>query len=317
MSLRVGNQALANGLLIASQSAFTSSEQIVAIGISSETDSALAATTVHSLILGIAAETDSGLAAARLKNKAVGQAESTSFALPFGAALGAELGLPVEFDIPQALTRNKEKLAEESDETDFVFPMVVGAPPRILNQALETDFSLPPTRVKTLAIGQPFEVDLALIPHRAYTMGLALETDSVFGMAVIKTGEIVIPIGLTLEADSTFSLQVLKFVQPIGLAQELDSVFGLTIIKAGLISLPIGIAEELDLAQSLLVGRHILVNQASEFDEALAALHAKTHAIGLTLETDAALTMVIQTLRKYRGRRGLGPPPSRSIRRVM
>lgn len=177
--------------------------QTVAIGQSSETDTAQAVTATVSSItaIGQASETDAAQALAARLSRAIGQAFETDTAHALAAAQRKALGQAAETDTAQAFATVQRKAVGQAIETDSAQPIAYSAPGTI-GQVLETDAAQPIVAKQARAIGQASETGFAQ-PITAGTgiavaIGMALEIDT----AGAFVAPLLVAIGQALEVDA-------------------------------------------------------------------------------------------------------------------
>lgn len=139
----LSNQWL-DGVLVSDSSTVPGPEasgQTVAIGQTTETDTAQPLGRLKTLGAGQPSETDTALPMGRLKTAAVGLATESDQALPLGRLKVVPLGLATTTEVALPITALKT---------------------RALGLAVETDTALPLSGAKALAIGQATETDTAL-----------------------------------------------------------------------------------------------------------------------------------------------------------
>ena len=193
-----------------------------AVGLASETDTALSLPGTQILAIGLATEADTALALAARQLAAAGLATETGMALARLATQIRAVGLAAETDTALALS-----------------PSAANA----VGLAAEVDTALAPPLVSRRAAGLSIETDqaLALTPGVANAAGLAVETDT----ALQLVGRQARVVGRAQEADAALALGTAQ-VGLVGLALEIDASFAL----AGLQRLTIGRADETDSALS-------------------------------------------------------------------
>lgn len=184
--------------------------QTVAIGLISETDSALGFTWKKVKAVGLNTETDSALAATAKKAKAIGLNTETDSALAATWSKAKAIGLTTETDEAFAFTRSGQAVA--------------------IGLATETDSALAVGKAKALTIGQATETDsaFAFTWSKLKAIGLALETNTALAFRVVKA----LLTGKATETDSAFSFTWRK-TKAIGQAQETDSALGMTSTGGG------------------------------------------------------------------------------------
>ncbi len=165
-----------------------STVKLRAVGQSSETDSALALSGRKVFSVGRADETDSAFALSALKSGAVGVAMESDSALALSGTKIAAVGLASETDDALALSAAKlhaTGLASE-DSTAFALTALKIA---ACGSSDETDTALALTATKLAAVAQTSETDIALslAGTKLFAVGRADETDEAFALE----GEIV------------------------------------------------------------------------------------------------------------------------------
>lgn len=236
-------------------------EQIVGIGQTTETDSALGVTWRKAKAIGLNTETDLAQAMTRAKRRALGLNTETGapFAITFRKAKA--IGLNTETDLAQVMGKAKRRAIGLNAETDAPFAM---------------------TWRKARAIGQPEETDLAQAMGRSKVRAIGLTTETDFAFDITRSG-VTIAIGLAEETDSPFSFTWRK-VMAIGLAGETDTAQALTRNKARAIGQPSTVEQAFNFTFS----KAKAIGLASETDTAQAMGRLKVEGIGLVMETDEA-----------------------------
>lgn len=154
-----------------------------AVGLATETDTALGLSGVQILGTGLAAETDTALALAAVSARAAGLASEVDSAFALAAKQITGAGLAVETDTAFALaagTPNGVGLAEETD----------------------TAFALAAKQIKATGLAIETDTALPLTVTVARQAGLAAENDSSFALAAVQRTAV----GLAIETDSAFAL---------------------------------------------------------------------------------------------------------------
>lgn len=145
----------------------------VAIGLLTETDSALRMTTKKSKTLGIVSETDSTFAQTSRKSKALGLVTEVDSLLAFTGKKSKSVGLVTEVDSTFAFGTKKSKTIGLASETDSVFGFT-GSKSKVLGLVIETD-----------------EV-FSFTGSKSQVLGLVTEVDSVFSMTASLISPIVV-----------------------------------------------------------------------------------------------------------------------------
>lgn len=199
---------------------FTVSAGGAAVGLASESDSALAAAGVQRRGAGLAAESDSALSLAAKAVRAVGLAAESDLALARLALQVRPAGVSVEADsaiarLPAAAP-GSVGLSIEADSA-FARPPVQIKPAAL---ATEADSALALTGTKAGSAGLAAEADsaLALAPRQARVVGLAAEIDQALAITNLQVGGV----GLALEISASFALPATQR-RSAGMAQEFDS----------------------------------------------------------------------------------------------
>jgi hypothetical protein len=158
--------------------------KVVAVGLASATNTALALTAAKVKAVGLTSETETALPITALKTRAVGLNAETDSAQSVGAFRVTAAGLALESDEALALDKAKERAAGLNSETD-------------------TALSIAP--VKVVVLGQPSETDAALDvfrPGMIENVGLATGTNTALPVTALKTRAV----GLTSEIDTARGL---------------------------------------------------------------------------------------------------------------
>ncbi len=175
----------------------------------------------QTVAIGLVTETDSALALSGRKTKALGLNSETDTALALTAEKALTLGLASETDNALAVTSKKTVTLGLAAETDAALTLQ-GSQVVAIGQASETDSSLPLTGHKTAAIGLVSEADsaLTLTGKKTLAIGLASEIDTSFPVVEVKS----LALGLASETDTA-----LRFALLIGQAVEADQALPLVI----------------------------------------------------------------------------------------
>ena len=270
----------------------------VNLGIATETDTVPGVLgRAKSKAVGIASETDSALSITPNRAYAIGLASETDTALgPLTIPQNILLGIAIETDtVPGALGKAKSKAIGLASETDSALA-ITAERAYALGIASETDTALGPITIpKLVVLGIATEADSALPlgSAKAKAIGLASEADSALSIIPERT----YAVGLPSEADSALALTIQKSLQ-LGIASETDSAFPITI--PGAINVPVGLASETDSALAFSIAKAKAIGIAVENDSALAMTIRRTYTLNIVVETDAALPMTVKPTRLIR-----------------
>lgn len=150
----------------------------VAVGLASETDSALSVTVVNprSYAVGLVSETDSALALTVAKTVSVSLASETDSALTITPQIGGDITVPVG-------------LASEINAALGI--TAINPRSYAVGQASETDTALSVSVFNGVVIGQAVETDsaLAITPYKVVSVGVSSETDTALSLSVIGGAE--------------------------------------------------------------------------------------------------------------------------------
>jgi hypothetical protein len=105
--------------------------QSAALGIASETDTAIALGRAKARLLGVASTAEAALALARVKTRAVGIAAEVDTALPIGRGKARLLGIASTTETALTLGRAKAKLLGIATETDTALPITAPSVPNV------------------------------------------------------------------------------------------------------------------------------------------------------------------------------------------
>ncbi len=254
-----------------------------AIGLASETDTALAKTWSKGRSIGLASETDTAFVMARLKGEQLGLSSEADTAFAMAHARILQLALAAETDTAFAMTSSAATVIGLSTETDTAFPITTSAATPI-GLSVETDSAFALGRAKAEAIALASETDSAfpILYALGRQIGLASEADT----AQAFTHKLAVAMGLASETDSALQFLIGAGVQ-IGIAAETDTGFSFGSAK----NQAIGLASETDSGQVIAAVRDIALLLASETDSALAMTFSAGVSIGLAQETDTALAV--------------------------
>lgn len=207
------------------------------------------------------------------------------YSFPAAAAPAVIVGLAIETDLAQTITRAKLKQLGLATETNTALAATIRRTFTI-GQAIETDLGFNLTRLKTVSGGLPIETDIAfaVTAGNQIDVGLAVESDIAFAITAQKTRAI----GLATETDLGFTVQPLRTVA-IGQAFETDLGFTITRQKTQ----AIGIATEIDTGLATSVVRTLQVGQAVETDVGFPVDHSKSIQIQIASERDVALDITV------------------------
>lgn len=218
-------------------------------------------------LLGQATESDSALGMDARKTRALGPTAESDAVFTPGSAKARSLGLVSEADSALAQASVKLRSLGFTTEVDSAFGLTQAGPAGTIGPAAETNqvFALTPIKTRTIGLAAATETTFALTTIKARTLSVALETDSPFSLTeqgaaaalglALETNE-VLPLvvvktrglGLVQESDAAQSLVVAK-VRELGLATETDSVSALGSAKAR----ALGLATETDAVFALTV----------------------------------------------------------------
>ena len=263
----------------------TSSAQTVAIGLVTETDTALALTSRKTKAIGLTSETDSALAMTARRTRTIGLTTETDSAMAIMSRKALAVGLVAETDTSLAMSPLRSYPVGLTTETDTALALT-SSKALALGLTTETDTALGASPARTYPVGLTTETDssLALSSLKTLALGIASETDSALTMTALVGGQI----GLVTETDSALALTSLKTLA-VGLTTETDTSLGVTPQR----SYPVGLTTETDSALALTSTKALTFGLVTETDSALALSSLKTLAFGLVTETDSALAMTL------------------------
>jgi len=176
-------------------------------GLPTETDTALALTAQKAKDTGLSSETDTALALTRVKSKELGIVTETGTPLPVTPAGGMPIGIAAETDAPLGLARVKSRAIGIVTETAVPLGLT-GQKSRTLGLLTETNTPLALTRFKTLAVGLVSETDTALafvVQSGSVVRYLTLEGE--FETAVSLEGEFETAVSLAGEFAPAITLE--------------------------------------------------------------------------------------------------------------
>lgn len=259
--------------------------QTIAVGQSSETDSIPGALTwTKVMAVGLSTETDTAQVVTPLQPIIVvlGQSTETDTGQVVTWSKALTVGQSVETDTGQAVTWSKVMPVAQATEADTA--QAVGwSKVMPVGQASETDTAQAVTPIFAVAVGQATETDTAqaVTWSKVLAVGQANETDT--AQPVTAGGEIVVNVVQATETDTSQAVSWSK-VMPVGQSTESDVAQAMTWAK----SLLVAQTTETDTAQSTTWSKVMPVTQATESDLAQAVASAKLYLVGLSSETDAA-----------------------------
>lgn len=259
-----------------------SAGQTVAVGQSSEADSALAAAKRKARSAGLPVESDAALAATRRRTRAAGIAAEADSATASGHSRRRATGMAAEADTATAAGKAKRRGAGLAAETDAA-PAAGHARRRATGLAVEADAALAAARAKRRGAGLALEADTATGAgkRKAKAAGLALEADQ--AQAVTPKGAI--GIGTAAESDAALAAGRARR-RGAGLAGEADAALAASWRR----SRGIGLAGEADAGLAFGRARGRAVGQAIGIDAALAATAVKFNGVvGIAAENGQAL----------------------------
>lgn len=220
----------------------------VAVGLSSETDSAQSVNAQRIVPVGLSAETDTAQTVTPVTstNVAVGLASETDTAQAITIRREVQVGLSSETDTAQQLTAQRLQPVGQSSEADSALSVAVS---------------------RSLAIGLPSETDSAqsIAISRIFQVGLSSETDSAQTISPVGQGQVAV--GLSTETDTAQPIVPIHQVE-VGQAQEVDTA-GST-LPARVV--PIGLSTETDNALPISTRQTLQLSLASETDSAFPIL---------------------------------------------
>lgn len=236
-----------------------------AVGLSSETDSALAVTIRKEIEAGLSSETDAALAVTGARIKPVGLASETDSALdvtPVAPTIVA-VGLASETDSALAVDRSRGFNVGLSAEADTAQP-VTGSRTKPVGIASEADSAQSVLASKSIAVGIASEADSAQSVDitRFKAVGLAEETDAALGVSAVGPGAV--EVGLAEETDTAQPITIRKEATA-DQAAETDSALSITPARI----VDVGLSSETDTAQVITFRREVELGIAGETDSAL------------------------------------------------
>lgn len=158
----------------------------IAVGLVTETDTALPLESAKAKAVGLASETDTAQPLESAKTRAAGLAQETDTALGVTGSAAHEVGLASELDTALALAAHKTQTVGLASESDSALALT-GRKTLAAGLAAESDVALPLTAEKAITIGIAAELDVALplaLIAKTQLVGLAVETDTAFAVTV-------------------------------------------------------------------------------------------------------------------------------------
>lgn len=234
-----------------------------AVGLLSETDSALALSVSQRRTLGLLSETDTALPLTAVASRTLGLLVETDTAQPLASAQQRTLGVLTESDAALPLAGGHARVLGLLMETDEALSINAGGQATVLGQLIETDSALSLVGGHARVLGQLAETDVALplASLQSRTVGLLAETDS----ALPLTSQQVRALGQLLEQDSALSLMS-SAGAAVGLLQEADAALSLAAHQARVL----GLLAEVDAALALSLQQLLRLGLLTEEDVALA-----------------------------------------------
>ncbi len=232
---------------------------IKAIGVPSETESAVAVNVIQSqvIVLGTSAEIEAAQAIIALKpiTKAIGTPAETEAAQVLNAIKTVVLGTPAETEAAQVVAPVKPIIVTigtpaETEAAQVVAVVQAGGQTFAIGVASEVEISqvVVPSKPIVKVIGFALEAEAAqavnLLKPILKTIGTPAETELAEGVGVIKP--LVTEVGTAAEIETAESVNFIRVLQ-VGTATETEIPFSITVIK--IIVKPIGEASETELAE--------------------------------------------------------------------
>lgn len=199
--------------------------QSVAVGLTTETDTAQAVARAKSRAAGQPAETGTSQPVARSKRRAEGLSTETDTAQAVGRRKSRAVGLNSDAESALTVTRSKRVTLGLATETDASLALVDSQQAQ-LGMAAETDTAPAVTRRKNRAAGQPAESGSALAVTRSKSRSVALtgQTDLAFPLVSSKRRTL----GIAVDTATALPAGRGK-ARSIGLATETDTALALSI----------------------------------------------------------------------------------------
>jgi len=276
-----------------------------AVGVSTQTDTALAVTASKGRTLGVAGETDSSQQLVRSKNKAVGVSTQTDAALAVTASKGRTLGVAAETESAQSFSSVKNKLIQAPLETNTAQTLNAGKS-RSVATTTESDVAQSVGRAKRKDAASVAETDNAqnLARSKSNILGVATQTDNSQTIARTKSRTV----ASVVETDSALPIGTGAGTS-LGVAQETDIALPIGARKAKVLNVAIesnivigvgvgkrksvGVVAEVDLAVAFASYKSRVLGQVVEIDGAVSVATGKNLVIGLVSESDLALSIVV------------------------
>lgn len=250
---------------------------------------------VAGVVVAQAPETDSAFAVTHLRTYHLGQALEVDQALS-----GVNIGVALEDDLGQAVTRKKTKTATQSAETDFAqaihssktfhLPLIIepdlsqtATPNKIVHvsQATSAELAQAVAHSRTLHVGQASEADLAqpLTGHKVFHILQATETDLAQAVTHRRTRHA----GQALEIE--FAIPLPQFID-VGQSVETDVGPHATVVRGFNVTQ----ALEVDSTSSFAFtrGHTYRVREGQEFDHSPHANPKKTEHHGIVKRVSIA-----------------------------
>lgn len=180
----------------------TVGEAGTAVGLATETDTALALAALQALLVTAATETDTALALPAVSVQALAAALEVDTALPLAGAQALPITAATETDTALALSPVSARPVGLAVEVDTAFELAAFTPGAVVT-AVEVDTALHLQGVQILPVGLAQEVDAALSLSSALTgaVGMAIEVDQALQLA----GAQILAVGLAVEVDSALN----------------------------------------------------------------------------------------------------------------
>ncbi len=232
-----------------------------ALGLASETGSALGLSAAKSKAPGVSSETSTALPITASKAKVAGIAAATDAALPLGAEKSKAVGLATAAGAALPLGTEKSRAVGVAAEMDTALPLSGVTP--TLGLAQESDAALPVTADKSKAIGIASEAASAL----------SVVGDKRKSVGVASDGAVSLPVRSTKE-------------KAVGIAAEVDSALPLSMQTP-----PLGLVSVADVALPIAAAKTKAVGIATFVHTVHLVSATKERVVGLPVEIDTAIIL--------------------------
>jgi hypothetical protein len=203
----------------------TTAAKAKAIGLSSDTNTALALSTAIDQAVGLVSETSATFSLSATKAAAVGINTESNTSLALASSKALAVGLSSESNTGLATSADKSKAVGLSSETNTAFavtPITAGG--AVVGLVTETNTALSTTASKVKAVGLVSETNapLAVTAAKSATVGQVSTLDSAAQLAILKS----LIVGASQQTDTALPLSIAQTIA-VGLATETNDALSL------------------------------------------------------------------------------------------